>query len=316
MTIKEIITQEKKTAFSFEVLPPLKGNGTKSLFNTIDRLREFNPKYINITNHRSEYIFREKGNGLFERECIRKRPGTVAVAVAIKDRYGIKVVPHLVCSGATRDEIEYTLLDLQFLGITDLLLLRGDKAKEDSVFTPEKNGPCHATDLIDQVNDFNAGHFIDGTSINVPGNFSFGVACYPEKHEEAPNIEQDLYWLKKKALAGAEYAVTQLFFDNQKYFHFVELARKAGITIPIIPGIKPFCKLSQLTIVPRTFHCDFPQELTAEALKCKTDEDAKSLGIEWCVNQCRELMKYGVPSIHFYTVSAVESIHEVAKQIY
>lgn len=316
MTIKEIISQEEKTAFSFEVLPPLKGNGTDALFHTIDKLKEFDPKYINITNHRSEYIFREKSTGLYERESIRKRPGTVAVAAAIHNKYGIKVVPHLVCSGATREDIEYTLLDLQFLGITDLILLRGDKAKEDRVFTPEPNGFCHATDLIDQVNDFNAGKFIDGTTIKVPGNFSFGVACYPEKHEEAPNPEQDLYWLKKKADAGADYAVTQLFYDNQKYFDFVDRARKAGITIPIIPGIKPFAKLSQLTVVPKTFHCDLPQELAAEALKCKTDDDAKNLGIEWCINQCRELMAHGIPSIHFYTVSAVDSIYQVAKQIY
>lgn len=316
MTIKDIISQEEKTAFSFEVLPPLKGNGTEALFRTIDKLKEFDPKYINITNHRSEYIFREKNTGLFERESIRRRPGTVAVAAAIHNKYGIKVVPHLVCSGANREDIEYTLLDLQFLGITDLILLRGDKAKEDRVFTPEPNGFSHATDLIDQVNDFNAGKFIDGTTIKVPGNFSFGVACYPEKHEEAPNPEQDLYWLKKKADAGADYAVTQLFYDNQKYFDFVDRARKAGITIPIIPGIKPFAKLSQLTVVPKTFHCDLPQELAAEALKCKTDDDAKKLGIEWCVNQCRELMAHGIPSIHFYTVSAVDSIYQVAKQIY
>lgn len=316
MTIKEIISQEEKTAFSFEVLPPLKGNGTEALFRTIDKLKEFDPKYINITNHRSEYIFREKNTGLFERESIRRRPGTVAVAAAIHNKYGIKVVPHLVCSGANREDIEYTLLDLQFLGITDLILLRGDKAKEDRVFTPEPNGFSHATDLIDQVNDFNAGKFIDGTTIKVPGNFSFGVACYPEKHEEAPNPEQDLYWLKKKADAGADYAVTQLFYDNQKYFDFVDRAKKAGITIPIIPGIKPFAKLSQLTVVPKTFHCDLPQELAAEALKCKTDDDAKKLGIEWCVNQCRELMAHGIPSIHFYTVSAVDSIYQVAKQIY
>lgn len=316
MTIREIITQTDKTAFSFEVLPPLKGNGTDNIFTTIDKLIEFGPKYINITNHRSEFVFREKADGFFVREKVRKRPGTIAVAAAIQNRYGIKVVPHLVCSGSTRELIEYTLLDLQFLGINDVLLLRGDKAKEDRVFTPEPNGPCHATDLIDQVNDFNNGRFIDGSTIKVPGNFSFGVACYPEKHEEAPNLEQDLFWLKKKAEAGADYAVTQLFYDNQKFFDFVDRARAAGITIPIIPGIKPFAKLSQLNVVPKTFHCDFPQELASAALQCKTDEDAKQLGVEWCVAQCKELIAHGIPSIHFYTVSAVDSIYQVAKQIY
>ncbi len=315
-SIIDLIHQEDKTAFSFEVLPPLKGNGTEQLFRNIDKLMEFDPKYINITTHRSEYVYREDADGRFIRERQRKRPGTVAVAAAIHNRYGIKVVPHMVCSGFTRESIEYMLLDLQFLGVNDLLVLRGDKAKEDRVFTPEPNGPSHAIDLQDQINDFNAGRFIDGSIIKVPGHFSYGVACYPEKHEESPNAEQDLYWLKKKVEAGAQYAVTQMFFDNRKYFDFVDRARKAGINVPIIPGIKPFAKLSQLSVVPKTFHLDLPQELASEALKCKNDEDAKKLGIEWCTAQCQELIKHGVPSIHFYTIGAVDSIACVAKNIY
>lgn len=315
-SIIDLIHQEDKTAFSFEVLPPLKGNGTEQLFRNIDKLMEFDPKYINITTHRSEYVYREDADGRFIRERQRKRPGTVAVAAAIHNRYGIKVVPHMVCSGFTRESIEYMLLDLQFLGVNDLLVLRGDKAKEDRVFTPEPNGPSHAIDLQDQINDFNAGRFIDGSIIKVPGQFSYGVACYPEKHEESPNAEQDLYWLKKKVEAGAQYAVTQMFFDNRKYFDFVDRARKAGINVPIIPGIKPFAKLSQLSVVPKTFHLDLPQELASEALKCKNDEDAKELGIEWCTAQCQELIKHGVPSIHFYTIGAVDSIACVAKNIY
>lgn len=315
-SIIDLIHQEDKTAFSFEVLPPLKGNGTDQLFRNIDRLMAFDPKYINITTHRSEYVYREDNDGRFIRERQRKRPGTVAVAAAIHNRYGIKVVPHMVCSGFSRESIEYMLLDLQFLGVNDLLVLRGDKAKEDRVFTPEPNGPSHAIDLQDQINDFNAGRFIDGSAIKVPGTFSYGVACYPEKHEESPNAEQDLYWLKKKVEAGAQYAVTQMFFDNQKYFDFVERARKAGITVPIIPGIKPFAKLSQLSVVPKTFHLDLPQELATEALKCKNDEDAKALGIEWCKAQCQELIAHKVPSIHFYTIGAVDSIAQVAKEIY
>lgn len=316
MNIIELIQQESKTAFSFEVLPPQKGNGTDLLFRNIDRLMEFAPKYINITTHRSEFVYRENEAGLFIRERQRKRPGTVAVAAAIQNRYDIDVVPHMVCSGFSREDIEYMLLDLQFLGIQNLLVLRGDKAKEDRVFTPEPNGPAHAIDLQLQINDFNQGLFIDGSPIKVPGNFSYGVACYPEKHEEAPNAEQDLFWLKKKVEAGAQYAVTQMFYDNQKYFRFVEKARKAGITIPILPGIKPMAKLDQLTVVPKTFHLDLPQELASEALKCQTDSDAKSLGIEWCINQCRELMAFGVPSIHFYTIGATDSICQVAKAIY
>lgn len=315
-SVIDLIHQEDKTAFSFEVLPPLKGNGTDQLFRNIDKLMEFDPQYINITTHRSEFVFREDADGRFIRERQRKRPGTVAVAAAIHNRYGIKVVPHMVCSGFSRESIEYMLLDLQFLGVNDLLVLRGDKAKDDRVFTPEPNGPSHAIDLQDQINDFNAGRFIDGSTIKVPGQFSYGVACYPEKHEESPNAEQDLYWLKKKVEAGAQYAVTQMFFDNRKYFDFVERARKAGINVPIIPGIKPFAKLSQLSVVPKTFHLDLPQELTTEALKCKNDEDAKALGIEWCAAQCQELIAHGVPSIHFYTIGAVDSIARVAQRIY
>ena len=317
MKVVELIKNTERTAFSFEVLPPLKGTGTDKLFQTIDLLREFDPKYVNITTHRSEYIYKDLGDGLFRRELLRRRPGTVAVAAAIQHKYGLTVVPHIVCSGSTKEEIEYALLDLQFLGITDLLLLRGDKAKHESTFVAEPNGHVHTTDLIEQVNNYNRGLFINGSPIKSLGKpFSYGVACYPEKHEEAPNLESDLQWLKRKVAMGAEYAVTQLFFDNAKYFQFVEMARAEGINIPIVPGIKPFAKLSQLTVVPKTFKVDLPQALASEVAKCRTDEDARCLGVEWCIHQCRELMVHGVPSLHFYTVSAVESICEVAKQIF
>lgn len=317
MKVVELIKNTERTAFSFEVLPPLKGTGTEKLFQTIERLREFDPKYVNITTHRSEYVYKDMGDGLFRRELLRRRPGTVAVAAAIQHKYGLTVVPHIVCSGSTKEDIEYALLDLQFLGITDLLLLRGDKAKHESAFVAEPNGHAHTTDLIEQVNNYNRGFFVNGSPIQSPGApFSYGVACYPEKHEEAPNLESDLQWLKRKVEMGAEYAVTQLFYDNAKYFRFVEMARAEGIDIPIVPGIKPFAKLSQLTVVPKTFKVDLPQALASEITKCRTDEDARRLGVEWCVHQCRELMEYGIPSLHFYTVSAVESIREVAKQIF
>lgn len=317
MKIIDLINSTDKTAFSFEILPPLKGTGIEKLYNTIDTLREFNPKYINITTHRSEYVYKDLGNGLFQRNKLRRRPGTVAVAAALQNKYNITTVPHILCSGYTREETEYVLLDLQFLGISDILVLRGDKAKHESVFTPEGNGYHHAVELQQQINDFNKGIFVDGSEIKVPGQpFSYGVACYPEKHEEAPNIDADIYWLKKKVEAGAEYAVTQLFYDNRKYFDFVERARRAGINVPIIPGIKPFSKLSQLSVIPKTFKVDIPEELVLEAGKCKTDAEAKQVGIEWCINQCRELMAHGVPSIHFYSISAVDSIKEVAKVIY
>ena len=317
MNVIDIINNRQGTAFSFEVLPPLKGTGIQNLFSTIEQLLEFEPRYVNITTHRSEYVYHEVGNGLVQRQRIRRRPGTIAIAASIQQKYGLHVVPHIVCSGNNREDLEYMLLDLQFLGVNDLLVLRGDKAKEDASFQPTGDGPVHATELIEQINKFNAGHFWDGSVIKVPGvPFQYGVACYPEKHEEAANLEADLLVLKKKADMGAQYAVTQLFYDNKKYFRFVEMAREAGISIPIIPGLKPLAKLSQLSVVPKTFHCDLPSALYAEAVKCKTDEEIKQVGIEWCVNQCKELMQNGAPSLHFYTVSAVDSIAQIAKQIY
>ena len=317
MRVIDLINSQEKTAFSFEILPPLKGTGIERLCQTIDMLREFDPKYINITTHRSEYVYKELGNGLFQRNRLRRRPGTVAVAAAIQNKYGITVVPHILCSGYTCEDTEYTLLDLQFLGITDLLVLRGDKARHESVFTPEKGGHAHAIELEEQINNFNKGIFVDGSEMTVTKTpFSYGVACYPEKHEEAPNLEFDLHWLKKKIEAGAEYAVTQLFYDNRKFFAFVENARAAGITCPIIPGIKPLKKLSQLSVIPKTFKVDIPEELAREVQKCKTDDQVRQAGIEWCISQCRELMAHGVPSIHFYSIGAADSIREVARQIY
>lgn len=312
-----MIKSRKTPLFSFEVLPPLKGTGTANLFHTIDLLRDFDPAYINITNHRSEYVYKDMGNGLMQRLRIRRRPGTTAVAAAIKQRYDICVVPHILCSGFTREDTEYMLLDMQFLQISDLLVLRGDKAKEDAVFKPTGDGYTHADELIEHINRFNQGFFIDGSPIKSPGTpFSFGVACYPEKHEEAPNMEADLAVLKRKADLGASYAVTQLFYDNKKYFDFVKRAREAGINIPIIPGLKPFSKLSQITVVPRTFRCDIPQALAAELSKCTDDEQVKAAGIEWTTAQCRELLRGGAPGLHFYTVSAAEIVREIARQIF
>lgn len=318
MSVKKLIKEGNSNSkrFSFEVLPPLKGNGTANLFATIDKLKDYDPLFINITTHHSEYVYTELENGQFERKRVRRRPGTVAIAAAIQQKYDIPVIPHVICSGATVEDIEYELIDLQFLGISNLLLLRGDKAKDDRMFTPTKGGLSHTTELIEQVNKFNSGLFADGTPIKHPGTrFHYGVAAYPEKHEEAPNLEMDMKYLKMKQDLGAEYAVTQLFFDNRKYFSFVEKARQTGITIPIIPGIKPFAKLSQITMVPKTFHCDMPQELAQEAVKCKTDEEAMALGIEWTTNQCRELYEAGVDDIHFYTVSAANSVAEVVKRL-
>lgn len=316
MTIPELIAGNG-TAFSYEVLPPLKGNGIDGLRKTIDRLREFEPKYINITNHRAEYVYREVEGGLMERLHTRRRPGTVAVAAVLQRECGIPLVPHVLCSGYTREDIEYRLLDMQILGIENLLLLRGDKAREDAVFHPTEGGHAHTTDLQMQVNEFNAGRFVDGTPIRQPGQpFSYGVACYPEKHEEAPNLESDFQMFKRKVELGADYGVTQLFYDNAAYYRFVDRCREAGIMVPIIPGIKPLSKLSQLTLVPKTFRCDLPEPLAHELFRCTTDEAVKQVGIEWAVEQCRDLIAHGVPSIHFYTVSAVDSIAQIAPQVY
>jgi len=317
MTVLELIKKDKEQKhFSFEVLPPLKGTGTQGLFSTIARLKEMDPLFINITTHHSEFVYKELPNGLLQRYSVRRRPGTIAVAAAIQREFGITVIPHVICSGATKEDIEYELLDLQFLGISNLMLLRGDKAQEDKQFKPTPGGHAHTTDLIAQVQQFNDGFFADGSPIKSRGErFAFGVACYPEKHEEAPNLEMDLQYLLQKQRLGAQYAVTQLFYDNKRFFEFVERARQMGVTMPIIPGIKPFAKLSQLTVVPKTFHCDLPEELAREVVRCKTDADAKQLGVEWSTQQCRELYEHGVTNIHFYTVSAVESVAEVVRQL-
>ncbi len=315
MSLIDRITKKDKTAFSFELLPPLKGNGIQQVFNTIDKLKEFDPQYINITTHRSEVVYRETAKGVFEQASIRNRPGTVAVAAAIKNKYKIPVVPHILCSGFTPEETEYLLIDLKFLDINDLLLLRGDKAKHDKNFVPI--GYSYSTELQEQVNQFNEGLFLDGSKMKVIDKpFSYGMATYPEKHEESPNMEHEIYWAKKKVENGAEYLVTQMFFDNEKYHSFVKRAREAGITVPIIPGLKPITSKNQLTVLPKVFNSEIPEALAKELRKCETNEEATQLGIEWCVQQSKDLIAHGVPSIHFYSLMATESVRQIAKQIY
>ena len=317
MRVIDYINSSSDTAFSFEVLPPLKGTGTGRLFGNIDRLMEFNPGYINITTHHSEPVYQSLGDGTYRLASIRRRPGTVAVAAAIHSRYGIPVVPHILCNGYTLEDTEYALIDLQLSGITDILVLQGDKCKGDANCAPAKSDNKYAIDLLRQVNRFNEGYFVDGTAMKEKGApFSYGVACYPEKHEEAPNLEFDLAVLKQKADEGAAYAVTQMFFDNSKYFAFVERARAMGIDIPIIPGIKPIHRLSQMNVLPKTFRVDLPAELVEELAKCKDDAAAAQVGREWGIRQCRELKEHGVPSIHFYTLNAFDSVYEIAKSIY
>ncbi|MBR6043476.1 MAG: methylenetetrahydrofolate reductase [Paludibacteraceae bacterium] len=312
------ILNNKSTAFSFEVSPPIKGNSLDSLFATIDRLREFDPKYINITTHRSELVYKNTDGGLFEAATLRRRPGTVAIAAAIKHKYNIDVVPHILCSGFSREETEYVLIDLNFLDIHDLLVLRGDKAPQDKRFTPVKDGYSHATELQQQINRFNEGIFCDGSSIPdkpaVP--FSYGVAGYPEKHEEALNFDIDLKYLKEKVDNGAAYVVTQMFFDNQKYFDFVDKCRAVGINVPIIPGIKPVKRLAQLPVLAKTFRVDIPSDFVCELEKCKTEAEQELCGIEWCTMQAKDLIAHNVPSIHFYAINASNSVAAVAKNCY
>ncbi len=315
MSVVDSIKNTGKTAFSFELLPPLKGNGMDGVNRTIETLLEFDPQYINITTHRSELVFKETANGLFERVSERHRPGTVAIAAAIQHKYKIPVVPHIICSGFTREETEYALIDLQYLGITDLLLLRGDKAKHEKEFVA--TGNAFATELQVQVNRFNEGFFLDGSQMKTSMQpFSYGMACYPEKHEESPNIESDLFYAKQKVDAGAEYLVTQMFFDNQKYYDFVEKCRQVGINVPIIPGLKPLTLLNQMTVLPKIFKADFPEEFVAELRKCKTDAEATEVGVEWCTLQAKDLIKNNIPSIHFYSLMAAQSVKRVAQAVF
>ena len=317
MKVIDLLNNSKKTAFSFEILPPIKGNSFNKVCNIIEKLSEFDPKYINITTHHSENIYKPTPNGLMQKVNIRKRPGTVAIAAAIQNKYNITAVPHIICKGFTKDETEYALIDLNFLGVHELLLLRGDANKLEAEQIKPGQSHEHTTDLQEQVNLYNQGISIDGSTFDKPETpFSYGVACYPEKHEEAPNLESDIVCLKKKIELGADYAVTQMFFDNSKYFDFVDRCRKENITVPIIPGIKPIVLKNQLTILPKIFRSDIPEALAIELRKCKTDEDAKTVGIEWCINQCKELIAQGVPSLHFYTLLATDSVKQIAKAIY
>jgi methylenetetrahydrofolate reductase (NADPH) len=314
----EHLTGGGGTAFSFEILPPLKGNSIQKVYDVIDKLLEFEPRYINITSHHSEYIYKTMPDGSIRKVNLRKRPGSVAIASAIQNKYGITAVPHLICKGFTKDETEYALIDLNFLGVFDLLLLRGDDKNPDPQCAAEAGlYHEHADGLQRQVNDYNRGIAIDGSIFEPQATpFSYGMACYPEKHEEAPNMDSDVFHAKEKVRNGADYLVTQMFFDNAKYYAFVERMRNEGVTVPIVPGVKPIVFRNQLNVLPRVFRSDIPEPLASELGKCTTDADAAAIGVEWCIAQCKDLMAHGVPSIHFYTFMASESVRRIAKAIY
>lgn len=314
--IIDIIEGSHSPFLSLEILPPLKGNSIYKVFDIIERLKKFNPQFVNITSHHSEYIYKPLPNGTHRRVSVVKRPGTVAVSAAIQNRYGLIPVPHIICRGFTKEETEYALLDLNFLGINNLMLLRGDDKRP---FLPEDRESYHehATDLQQQINLFNKGIGLEEMTIQgIETPFSYGMACYPEKHEEAPNMDSDIHYMKMKADNGADYFITQMFYDNEKYFNFVERCRAEGITVPVIPGIKPLYKKSQLTVLPKTFRTDIPETLASQIRDCNDDRDVKEAGIEWCIRQCEELMERGVPGIHFYTMGISDGVARIASKIF
>jgi methylenetetrahydrofolate reductase (NADPH) len=317
MKVTDIISKSDKTVFSFELLPPLKGNDASRIYRTIDSLMAFGPKYINITTHRDEIEFRELKDGTIERRIVRKRPGTVAIAAAIQYKYGIPVVPHLVCGGFTKSETEHILIDLNFLGIKNVLAIRGDGLKGDAVFKPEPQGNAHANELVDQLARLKQGKYLDPELKNSSSlDFCIGVAGYPEKHAEAPNFETDLLYLKQKVETGADYIVTQMFFDNTVYFSFVEKCRKTGITVPIIPGIKPIALINQLTVLPKIFNVDLPTDLVNALKTCRNDDEAKQVGTEWAIFQAKDLVKARVPSLHIYTYGISDNVKEIVKAVF
>jgi len=316
MKVTEHIKEGKDTVISFEILPPLKGKTINSIYDHLDPLMEFKPAFINVTYHRSEQVFKKKADGTFDKVEVRKRPGTVGICAAIMNHYKVDAVPHLICGGFSKQETESALIDLAFLGIDNVLIIRGDAAKNETLFEPEPNGHRYAIDLLKQVADLNNGIYLeedirDGSKTQ----FCIGVAGYPEKHFEAPNLQTDLKYLKAKVDAGADYVTTQMFFDNKKYFDFVKACKETGIDIPIIPGLKPITSKKQLSVLPRTFHVDIPTDLSNEILKCKTDADVEVVGAEWLLMQSKELKKFGVPVLHYYTLGEPHVIVNTVKQI-
>ncbi len=305
------------TLISFEVLPPLKGGSMEAIFQTLDPLMEFKPPFIDVTYHREEYIYVKKPTGYYEKTAIRKRPGTAGICAAIMHRYGVDAVPHLICGGFTKEDTENALIDLNFLNINNVLALRGDARKFEGKFVAEQDGHAYALDLVKQITNMNKGIYLDQNIENGERTeFCIGIAGYPEKHYEAPNMENDLMWTKAKIDAGADYIVTQMFFNNQAYFDYVKACREAGINVPIVPGLKPLTKKYQLNSIPRIFHIDIPEELASEMLNAKNAEARKQVGIEWSIQQSRELKAAGVPCLHYYTMGDSETIRKIAEAVY
>ena len=312
MKVTEHITTAKKTLFSFEILPPLKGISIQSIYTSLDPLMEFNPPFVDVTYHREEFVYKKRTDGLLERRAVSKRPGTVGICAAIMNKYQVDTVPHIICGGFSKEETENALIDLDFLGIDNVLVLRGDPIKSETYFSAEQDGHKYASELLGQVHKMNNGIYLDEElKSSAPTNFCIGVAGYPEKHFEASNMRSDIHFLKKKVEEGADYIITQMFFDNQQYFDFVNLCRENNITIPIIPGIKPLSTKKQLTLLPQRFHLNLPNLLVDEVLKCKTNEAIRQVGLEWAIQQTKELIEFDAPCIHFYTMGKSDNVQKI-----
>ena len=306
-----------KPLFSFEILPPLKGQNIQSIFDSIDPLMEFNPPFIDVTYHREEYEFKELANGLLQKKVVKKRPGTVGICAGIQNKYQVDAIPHILCGGFTKEDTENLLIDLDFLGIDNVVALRGDAVKSEIYFKPEKEGHSYASELVTQISNLNKGIYLDEDLQNsTKTDFCIGVAGYPEKHMEAPSLDSDIHFVKQKIKNGADYIITQMFFDNKKFFDFVAKCRASGITVPIIPGLKPIATKKQLNLIPHRFSLELPDNLIMEVVKAKDNDAVKQIGIEWCVQQSKELVAAGIPVLHYYSMGKAENVKAIAREIF
>lgn len=317
MKVTEHIKKVKGTTqFTFEILPPIKGHNLQSIFDNIDPLMEFNPPFIDVTYHREEYIYNDLGNGLLQKKVVRKRPGTLGICAALQNKYNIDAVPHVLCGGFSKEETENLLIDLDFLKINNIVALRGDSIKSETYFTPNEEGHSHASELVNQISNLNKGKYLEQVEVSSKTDFCIGVAGYPEKHIEAPNLESDIHFLKEKIKLGAEYIITQMFFDNNKFFEFQNICKEEGIKVPIIPGLKPISTKKQLNLLPDKFHCNFPETLIKEVVKCKDNRKVKEVGVEWCIKQSKELKEHGVPFLHYYSMGKALNIKKIAEAVF